>query len=309
MQGSQGGAEQTAASTATRHSEAIERAVGPQPLPAEAGPTPYSEVASLCPIGAFDSGMGGLSIINELRKLLPGEDIIFFADNGYCPYGGRSDDWLRARSLRIADFLLDLGAKTIVVACNTASAAGLEHLRARHSAPIVGLVPAVKPAVEATRTGTIGVLATHATARGRLLSDVVERFAEPVGVEVVTVVPEGLVEAVEKGALQGAETEQAVRTAIAPMLERGADAIVLGCTHYPFLRPLFEEITGGKVQLIDSSLGVSRQTRRVLEAGHLLNKSGKRGTLTVYTSGDLEAVRPTVQRLAGDDVEVLSADI
>src|SRR6476619_3997486 len=129
------------------YSGAIERAQGPEAGTQQPRPSAFSELAALCPIGAFDSGLGGLSIVNELRRLLPHEDVVYYADNANVPYGGRSNEWLRARAVEIADFLLDRGAKAIVVACNTASAAGLEHLRARYNLPIVGLVPALKPAV------------------------------------------------------------------------------------------------------------------------------------------------------------------
>lgn len=289
----------------------IERAMGPSVVE-RAAPSPFSELASLCPIGAFDSGMGGLSVISELRKHTPYEDILYYADNANCPYGGRSDDWLRARSLAITDFLLERGAKAIVVACNTASAAGLEHLRALRKVPVIGLVPAVKPAVAVTQTGTIGVLATQAALRGNLLSDVIERFADPSDVEVVTTAPIGLVEAVEAGELDTPETAQAVADAITPMLARGADAIVLGCTHYPFLKPLIRQIAGDDVWLIDSGIGVARQTCRVLEAHGILRQSNDnplhRGKLTVYTSADPNAMRPLVWRLVGEEVDVLRGE-
>lgn len=284
----------------------MERAVGPQTFEqAPSGPGPFAELAAMCPIGAFDSGMGGLSVLAEIRRTLPYEDIVYYADNGNCPYGGRPDEWLRARVLEIGDFLVERGAKAIVVACNAASAAGLEHLRARHPLPIVGLVPALKPAVEITRQRTVGVLATKAAMRGRLLHDVIERFAVPAGVEVVTVAPDGLVEAVERGDLTTDETIEAVRQAVAPMLARGVDAIVLGCTHYPFLKPLIREIAGDSVQLIDSGEGVARQTARVLASRHLLHPPGKPGKLTVYTSSDPDVMRPLVWRLVGEAVEVL----
>ncbi len=281
----------------------IQNAVGSASV--EQLPGPYSAVASLCPIGAYDSGLGGLSIVAEIRRLLPQEDIVFYGDSAFCPYGGRSDEWLRNRALEIAGFLFGQGAKTIVVACNTASAAGLEHLRTRYIAPIVGLVPAVKPAVEMTRTGTVGVLATPAALRGRLLADVIERFATPAGVRVVTTAPVGMVEAVERGELDTTETEEAVEAAVIPMLEAGADCIVLGCTHYPFLDSVLRRIAGDGVRLIDSSWGVALQTRRVLGARHLLRDDGHTGRLTVYTSGDPKVVAPVVWRLVGEEVTVL----
>ena len=290
--------------------DSIENAVGPGALEgaAQHSPQPFASLAALCPIGAFDSGMGGLSVMAELRRLLPREDIIYYGDNAHCPYGGRTDEWLRDRSAEITAFLMGLGAKTVIVACNTASAAGLDHLRAIYPLPIVGLVPAVKPAVETTRTGVVGVLATHAAVRGRLLTDVIERFATPAGVEVVKVVPEGWVEAVERGDLFGPETEQAVLRALAPMLERGADAIVLGSTHYPFLREMARKVAGPSVRLIDSAEGVSRQTARVLESRGLLYPHERQGKLTVYTSADPDEMRPIVWRLVGEEVEVLGGD-
>ena len=289
----------------TPYPPSIERAIGPVPGLTASPLGPFTGVASLCPIGAFDSGMGGLSVIAEMRRVLPHEDIIYYADNANCPYGGRSDEWLRGRAMEITDFLMEQGAKAIVVACNTASAAGLEHLRARHSAPIVGLVPAVKPAVAATRTGRIGVLATKAAMRGQLLADVIERFAAPEGVEVVTVAPDGLVEAVERGELHTPETMETISRALAPMMEKGVDAIVLGCTHFPFLTPAIREVVGARVQLIDSSEGVARQTRRVLDAHGLLHHEDRVGKLTVYTSADPLVVGPLVLLLAGEDVDVL----
>jgi glutamate racemase len=286
----------------------MERALGPATSEQSPSISPFAEVAALCPIGALDSGMGGLSIVSELRRTLSHEDIIFYGDNANCPYGARSDEWLRARILEVADFLLDRGAKALVVACNAASAAGLEHLRARHSLPIIGLVPAVRPAVLSTHTRTIGVLTTRPTMRGRLLHDVIERFADPEGVEVVTVAPDGLVEAVERGDLNTPETADIIRRAVAPMLERGADAIVLGCTHYPFVKPLILEATGGKIQVIDSGEGVARHTANVLRARQLLHPPNQTGTLTVYTSADADTLRPLVWRLVGEEVKVLHDD-
>ncbi len=297
--------------------EGIPKQARPIPIPAsiqhamgsrtvEQTPGLFSETASLCPIGVFDSGMGGLSIVAEMRRALPHEDIIYYADNSNCPYGGRTDEWLRNRALEISDFLLSQGAKTVVVACNTASAAGLEHLRARQVVPIVGLVPAVKPAVEATKTGVIGVLSTRGTMRGRLLADVVERFAMPADVRVISSAPTGLVEAVERGELSSPETYAAVCGAVLPMVEQGVDAIVLGCTHYPFLTPIIQEIAGSGVQIIDSSLGVALQTMRVLEGKRLAREGERKGNLLVYTSGDPVAVRPVVWQLVGEDVPVLN---
>ena len=286
--------------------DSIERAVGPAaPDRAAQQPHPFASLAALCPLGAFDSGMGGLSVIAELRRLLPHEEIIYYGDNANCPYGGRTDEWLRDRSAWITSFLMERGAKAIVVACNAASAAGLEHLRAIYPLPIVGLVPAVKPAVETTRTGVVGVLATKAAIRGRLLTDVIDRFASPAGIEVVKVAPEGWVEAVERGDLDTPETEASVRRFLAPMLKRNVDAIVFGCTHYPFLKPLVRKVVGDNVRLIDSAEGVSRQTARVLVSRGLLYPVERQGKLTVYTSADPDLMRSIVWRLVGEEVPVV----
>jgi glutamate racemase len=285
----------------------IQSALGPSGEQEPTETEPFCGLAAMCPIGVFDSGVGGLSVVAEIRRVLPHEDIVYFGDNANCPYGGRSDDWLRARSLEIAAFLLEHGAKAIVVACNTASAAGLDHLRARYGVPVVGLVPAVKPAVAATRTGKVGVLATPATIRGRLLADVIERFAAPAGVQVISVAPDGVVEAIERGELDTPQTAELVARALAPILQEGADAIVLGSTHFPFLKPVIRRVVGEGVLIFDSGEGVARQTRRVLEAHRVLRGGGAPGRLTVYTSGDPTVVGPLVHRLTGEQTPVIRA--
>lgn len=284
-------------------SDSIEQALGPLGLGENAHP--FAQMAAFCPIGAFDSGMGGLSVIKDLRGILPHEDIVYYADHANCPYGARPDEWLRERSAQIAAFLLERGSKAIVVACNTASAAGLHHLRAIYDLPIIGLVPALKPAVEITRTGIVGVIATPFAINGRLLTDVIERFAVPAGVQVVKIAPEGWVEAVERGDLDTPETKEAVARDLALLLSSGADALVLGCTHYPFLKPVIRNVVGDQVSIIDSGTGVSRQTANVLRSGDLLRPGTDRGKLTVYTSANPDSVRALVHRLVGEEVDVL----
>ncbi len=284
--------------------DSIENAVGPEHEHDTS--RLFAGMASYCPIGAFDSGMGGLSIIIELRKHLPHDDIIYYADSANCPYGGRTDEWLRDRSAWITAFLMERGAKTVVVACNTASAAGLEHLRAIYPLPIVGLVPAVKPAVEHTKTGVVGAPATEAAIRGTLLTDVIERFATPAGVEVVKIAPQGWVEAVERGDLDASQPEEDVRRFLAPIIERNVDTLVLGCTHYPFLIPLVRRIIGNDIRIIDSGEGVSRQTARVLASHGLLYRTPREGKLTIYTSSDPDTIRSVVRQLMGEEVEILS---
>ncbi len=220
-------------------------------------------------IGIFDSGVGGLSVLREIRRQIPGQPVIYFGDQAHVPYGPRSLEQVRAFSAAAARFLLGLGARLIVVACNTASAAALHELRTTFpGAPFVGMEPAVKPASEQTLSGVVGVLATPATFQGELYASVVERFAQ--NVTLLTDTCPGLVEEIEAGRTDGQRARQILTQAIRPMLARGVDAIVLGCTHYPFAIPLIQEIAGPGVRVIDPAPAVARQTARVLEGLGLL---------------------------------------
>ena len=254
----------------------------------------------LCdPIGVFDSGIGGLTVLREIVRQSPERDTLYLADSAHCPYGQRSQAEIRSLSEGVARYLLDRGACCVVVACNTASAAALAYLRARFpGVPFVGMVPAVKPAVAMTRSGTVGVLATPMTLQGQLLSDVIERFAG--GVRVLTQGCPGLVERVEAGDLESPDTEALVRRYLEPLLEQGADAIVLGCTHYPFLAPLIQRLAGPGVQLVDPSAAVARQVGRVLEGrantGH--------GQHVFFTTGAPQGLAWAVRHLLEMEAEV-----
>lgn len=248
------------------------------------------------PLGIFDSGVGGLSIVREIRRQLPAEDVVFFADQGHVPYGNRSLAEVRLFSSGIVRFLLDQGAKVIVVACNTASAAALHSLRAEFPAiAIVGMEPAVKPAVETTGTQRVGVLATPATFQGALFASVVERFAQ--GVEVIESTAPGLVDQIEAGDLEGPETRAIVADALAPILERGADTLVLACTHYPFVIPLLQHVAGPSVRIIDPAPAIARQAGRVLESRGLARLAAHGGRLTLWTSGDPSGLEHAAERL------------
>jgi glutamate racemase len=250
------------------------------------------------PIGVFDSGVGGLSILHEIHRLLPNEDMLYFADQAHVPYGHRTLDEVRGLSVGITRYLLDHDAKLIVVACNTASAAALGHLRSIFpGVPFVGMEPAVKPAAATTRSGQIGVLATPATFEGELFASVVARFASDVGVHQRTV--PGLVERIEAGDLSGAETRTLLETALAPLLEAGIDTLVLGCTHYPFVVPLLEQLAGPSVRVIDPAPAVARQVQRRLEAGRLSADPSHGGRTTYMTSGDPMLLAPVVHDLIG----------
>ncbi len=209
------------------------------------------------PIGIFDSGVGGLSVLRAIRQQLPHESVVYFADQGHVPYGPRPLEQVRKFSEAITRFLLGQGAKLIVVACNTASAAALHSLRLTFpEVPFVGMEPAVKPAAEATRSGVVGVLATPATFQGELYASVVERFAGKVTL-LQSVCP-GLVQQIERGDLDGCATRLILETALSPMLKQGIDTVVLGCTHYPFVIPLIQQIAGPAVRVIDPAPAIAR---------------------------------------------------
>lgn len=247
-------------------------------------------------LGVFDSGLGGLSVLREVRRALPTVDVVYVADQAHVPYGARPLAEVRGFAEGIARFLQAQGAPVVVAACHTASAAALTALR---QAPefaglrFVGMEPAVKPAVEVTRTGVVGVLATPATFQGELYAAVVERFAQ--GVTVLQQVCPGLVQQIEAGALDTPETEAMLRGWVEPMLARGIDALVLGCTHYPFVVPLLEQICGPGVRVIDPAPAVARQVARVWAA--LPAGSSGEGMITYYTSGATAAFEAALPRL------------
>ncbi|PNY81195.1 glutamate racemase [Deinococcus koreensis] len=258
-------------------------------------------MSSAAPIGVMDSGVGGLSVLAELRRSLPAEDWLYLGDTAHMPYGARPDDEIRELTNRAVSALHARGVKAVVVACNTASAFSLDHLRARFELPIIGLVPAVKPAVEATRSGVVGVLATPGTLRGTLLRDVIERFAVPAGVRVLQAVSTELVPLVEAGQAQGARAREVLREVLTPLARAGADQLVLGCTHYPFLAGSIRAEFGETLTLVDSGAAVARHTRRVLEGAGLLNDRDDAGQVTYLVTGSAEALRPVIATLSTEN--------
>ena len=255
------------------------------------------------PIGIFDSGVGGLSVLRAIRAQMPEESVIYFGDQGHIPYGPRPMQQIRDFSEAITNFLLAHHAKIIVVACNTASAAALKYLRATFpDVSFVGMEPAVKPAAEHTQTGKVGVLATPATFQGALYASVVERFAN--SVELFQNTCSGLVQEIEQGNLDGDATRRILEDALRPMLEKNIDTVVLGCTHYPFVIPLIQQIAGDDVRVIDPAPSVAKQIRRVLEAKGLKREPGARGDVKFYTSGDPQELRSLLQLLLGESGDV-----
>lgn len=255
------------------------------------------------PIGIFDSGVGGISVLRAIRAQMPEESVIYFGDQEHIPYGPRSMEQIRNFSEAITKFLLGQDAKIIVVACNTASAAALKYLREKFpQVQFVGMEPAVKPAAEHTQTGKVGVLATPATFQGALYASVVERFAN--GVELFQNTCTGLVQQIEQGNLNGGETRKILDNALLPMLEKNIDTVVLGCTHYPFVIPLVEEIVGENVRVIDPAPAVAKQIKRLLEAGGMKSQSAERGSVKFYTSGDPDALKSLLPILLKESGEV-----
>ena len=251
------------------------------------------------PIGIFDSGVGGLSVLKAIRAQMPQEAVIYLGDQGHVPYGPRPLEEVQAFSEQITRFLLAKGAKLIVVACNTASAAALQHLRQTFpQVSFVGMEPAVKPAAEYTKSGVVGVLATPATFQGALYASVVERFAQ--GVTVLQDTCPGLVGQIEKGELDAPETESILRAALQPMLAQGIDTVVLGCTHYPFVIPLIERIAGKNVRVIDPAPAVARQTGRLLESAGMRQPAGTKAAVAYYTTAVAESMQKLLPRLLGE---------
>ena len=272
------------------------------------------------PIGVFDSGVGGLSVLRMIRRILPDESVLYFADQAHVPYGPRPLEEVRGFSETIVRFLLEQGAKLVIVACNTASAAALQYLRATFpDIPFVGMEPAVKLAAETTHTGVVGVLATPATFQGALYASVVERFGGHTTLLQNTC--PGLVQQIELGQLDGNETRNILESALRPMLDRGIDTVVLGCTHYPFVIPLIQEIVGPAVRVIDPAPAVARQIARLLDSSGLRSAgNGRRpecspersrrrpaegsGRLRFFTSGEAAQFEILLPKLLGETGEV-----
>jgi glutamate racemase len=235
-------------------------------------------------------------VLGAIRTQLPNEDLIYLADQAHVPYGVRSIEEVRAFAVGITHYLLAQGAKVIVVACNTASAAALHHLRHRFpQVPFVGMEPAVKPAAQNTHSGVVGVLATPATFQGELYASVVARFAN--GVTLLQDTCPGLVTQIERGELDSPETRRILEDALKPMKEQGVDQIVMGCTHYPFVIPLIQEIVGPSVEVIDPAPAIARQTGRVLEDLGLLNQGGEVGEVSYQTTGDTPRMARLLEQL------------
>lgn len=250
-------------------------------------------------IGIFDSGVGGLSVLRSIRALLPCHPVVYLADQAHVPYGARTKDEVRSFSEGITHFLLARGAQLIVVACNAASAASLYYLRETFpDVSFVGMEPAVKPAAAGTHSGVIGVLATPVTFQGELYASVVERFAK--NVTVLQDTCPGLVGQIEAGQIHAPETRAILERALLPMVEGGVDTIVMGCTHYPFIIPIVQEIVGPEVDVIDPAPAVARQVKRVLESRGWASAGEQEGDMQFYTTGDPHPFTDIIPTLLGE---------
>lgn len=254
------------------------------------------------PIGIFDSGMGGLSVWREVRRLLPEESVIYLADGKNCPYGDRTKEEIADYTLQAVEELVARGAKLIVVACNTATAVAIDTLRREYDyIPFVGMEPAVKPAALSTRSGTIAILATKASLKGELFRLTSSKYASRV--RILTSVGEGFVEAVEEGREGEPETLDMVRRSLEPLIEEGADRIVLGCTHYPFLREAMEQVIGERdVELIDPAEAVARRVEWLLERDDMRAPKGHKVECSFVTFGGesyLERITSKAKEVAG----------
>ena len=249
-------------------------------------------------IGIFDSGIGGLSVFREIRKVLPEQSYVYYSDNAHCPYGEKSREYIIDRARAITRFLLEKGCEIIVVACNTATAAAISTLREEFPIKFIGMEPAIKPAAQSTKTGVVGVLATAGTLKATKYIDTRARWAQ--NVSIVEHIGQGFVELVEKGITTGPEAETTVRTSLTPLLDAGADMIVLGCTHYPFLSNTIKKIASKvypdrDIDIIDPAPAVARHLMEVMAEEGI--SSGDGFSIELHASGDPTTLKKTYNRL------------
>jgi glutamate racemase len=256
------------------------------------------------PVGVFDSGVGGLSVLREVRRELPHESLVYIADSGAAPYGDRPAAFIQERSVGVTRALIERGAKAVVVACNTATGAAVDVLRHEFTLPIVAIEPAVKPAAAVTRSGVVGVMATTVTIASTKLLRLVGQYPAPGGTEMQAC--PGLAEQVERGELDSAATRALVEQYVRPLVDKGADTIVLGCTHYAFIEPLIREVAGSGVAVIDPAPAVARELRRRLGVESLLAPDDAVAREEFFTTGDPEQGTRVMSQLLERPVVVRS---
>lgn len=258
-------------------------------------------------IGVFDSGVGGISVLQHIHDTLPHENLIYMADSLHAPYGNKTPQEITQRCFALAQYLVEHRVKALVVACNTATAAAIDALREKYTSPhfnfpIIGMEPAVKPAAAASKNGIVGVLATTGMLKSAQFAALLESYGR--NVKVVTQACVGLVECVERGELQAVETKALIRQYCAPLLAEGADTIVLGCTHYPFVRAAIKEVVGEEVTLIDTGAAVAKQLKRQLEEADLQTNQTSLGEVRFFTNSPSEQAKQVIEMLWGRRAQV-----
>lgn len=252
-------------------------------------------------IGVFDSGVGGLSILDEALQQLPNHDYIYFADSANAPYGNKSAQWIASRSLQICSYLAEKGCDAIVVACNTATAEAIASIRSQLDIPIIGVEPGIKPAAMQTQNGVVGVLATEATLKSDKFNALLATL--PDDCEFIKQAGAGLVPLIEAGQIDSPEMQSLLRNHLSPMQERGVDTLVLGCTHYPFLKKIIREIVGDSLTLIDTSDAVVRQLARQLDQRGIVALSKNHpSALRLLSTGNADTLQAMAKRLLRSDL-------
>lgn len=258
------------------------------------------------PIGLFDSGVGGLSVLQHVQQLLPNEDILYVADSGYAPYGCKDEEFIEQRSRVITENLLEQGAKVIVIACNTATASIIEKFRKQYGIPFIGVEPGIKPAINISKNGSVGIMATVGTLSSTRYYELSNRFGR--SVKLYNQACPGLADQVEAGQVDAPETLHLLNSFLSPLMQQQVDTIVLGCTHYSFLTSSIHKIVGESVSLVDTSRAIAEQLLRVLEQEKLTNLEGNetqsQGKVSYFTTGSVSSARHAMSRLLGQDVIV-----
>ena len=257
-------------------------------------------------VGVFDSGVGGLSVLSSMRKHLPGEHFFYVADSAYMPYGCKTSEDIKQRCLLISGFLLNQGIKILVVACNTATSVAIQTLRDELEIPVIGMEPAVKPAVYGSKSGLVGVLATSGTLNSDKFNRLKSRFST--FSELIVQPCPGLVELIENGNLQTDQTRNLLASYLQPLLDKGVDTLVLGCTHYPFMLPMIRQIAGNGISIVDAGDAIARELERQLNIHGLLNEKHQDGSVQFWTSGDKTTVQAVMTQLWNEQINLNSFD-
>ena len=254
------------------------------------------------PVGIFDSGVGGLSVLREIHAALPAESVYYIADSGNAPWGDKSADFVRERGLKLGRFLVDQGVKAVVIGSNTGTAGSAEALRGALTIPVVGIEPGIKPAVAATRSGVVGVIVPRLVGGSDRLASLLGRFGTEA--RVITQPVPGLVEFIEAADLDSPELRRMVEGFVRPLLDQGADTLVLGSTHYVFLKPVLTDLFGARLTLIETGAAIARQLGRVLDERDLAAPDGSKATESFWTSADPARSRRVISKLLGREVDV-----